>query len=476
MRPFLHHLRLIVFVTVFFGLACVPEGIPLGTVDGLELTNGGGKGITGDAGAGGNAGGGSANGTGGETGNNSGGGTGDNIGGGAGGGTGDNMGGGTGGGNSNSSPLICKAGAFEVGRPTSPYAFEIVRTYETIGFRPGFADAGVPLSTVTLAINGYVPQLVAPIFKIQGPAGGTEFDAVGIPGADIQPLSQAAVIESTDIIVNADGSKEEGPISGMPPMTWYLRCHGKAQISPETDAEFCESYGFECSELTATDNTGNLRTVSSCGICAAQEVCRPEKYYSKEGEASWEAKRCRVCVGESDAQLCQRVGANCDVVTALDDCDVPRTVNCGSCTSPSICGGGGTPNVCGGGSIVCTTGRVQWPGDGGVHSCEINGTGGVTILGTQSITDMSFVWNRNRYQFNTTVPSIVWGNDPLAFYLYSASDTQADWSEGPGGLTSSRSGNVITVDGYAQRSSPMGCSNSYLYAECKGYAPFVFAP
>jgi hypothetical protein len=53
------------------------------------------------------------------------------------------------------------------------------------------------------------------------------------------------------------------------------------------------------------------------------------------------------CTAESDAELCVRLGVNCDRVTATDNCGNPRQVWCGSCTSPETCGGGGTPNVCG---------------------------------------------------------------------------------------------------------------------------------
>ena len=57
------------------------------------------------------------------------------------------------------------------------------------------------------------------------------------------------------------------------------------------------------------------------------------------------------CTPETDAAFCSRLSASCGSKTAVDNCNVPRTVaSCGSCASPQTCGGSGTPNACGGGS------------------------------------------------------------------------------------------------------------------------------
>ena len=54
------------------------------------------------------------------------------------------------------------------------------------------------------------------------------------------------------------------------------------------------------------------------------------------------------CVPEIDADFCERLGKNCEDVTAQDNCGQFRTVNCGICDGDGLeCGGGGTANVCG---------------------------------------------------------------------------------------------------------------------------------
>ncbi len=265
----------------------------------------------------------------------------------AGGGAGnDNTGGGAGGGSSGT--LTCRAGAYEPARPGSPYAFEIVRRYEKVGFRPQLTDQGQPVSTVTLDINGKVPFTVEPIFEIRGPANGKEFGIFGIHGSTVSPDAGAALIKDNTITLNAEGNITRGPLEEKPSMTWYLTCHGEADISRQTDAEFCAAYGFECGNLTATDNTGTLRSVEPCGTCPVTEVCRPKNFHSSQAQTSWKAQQCRPCVNETDAQLCQRLDKNCGTVSGSDDCDVLRTVECGTCIKPSFCGGGGEENICGG--------------------------------------------------------------------------------------------------------------------------------
>lgn len=46
------------------------------------------------------------------------------------------------------------------------------------------------------------------------------------------------------------------------------------------------------------------------------------------------------CVSESEATLCARLAKNCGAVSSNDNCGVPRTVTCGSCTLPQTCAGG----------------------------------------------------------------------------------------------------------------------------------------
>lgn len=53
------------------------------------------------------------------------------------------------------------------------------------------------------------------------------------------------------------------------------------------------------------------------------------------------------CVPESADPFCVRLDKNCGAITALDNCGIVRTENCGTCTDPEICGGAGVPGVCG---------------------------------------------------------------------------------------------------------------------------------
>jgi hypothetical protein len=58
------------------------------------------------------------------------------------------------------------------------------------------------------------------------------------------------------------------------------------------------------------------------------------------------------CEPESDQELCQSLGKDCDEITATDRCGQSRTVSCGTCPDGTICGGDGVANVCGSGEIV----------------------------------------------------------------------------------------------------------------------------
>ena len=53
------------------------------------------------------------------------------------------------------------------------------------------------------------------------------------------------------------------------------------------------------------------------------------------------------CVRESRSEFCLRAFKNCESVTALDNCGISTTFDCGVCVPLEACGGTGTPNVCG---------------------------------------------------------------------------------------------------------------------------------
>ena len=99
--------------------------------------------------------------------------------------------------------------------------------------------------------------------------------------------------------------------------------------TPETDAAFCARQGKQCGAVIATDNCGATRTVV-CGTCPVGVVCTANNLCS--------------CTRETDAAFCARQGKQCGTVTAPDNCGVTRTVpSCGTCPSPQVCGAN---NVC----------------------------------------------------------------------------------------------------------------------------------
>lgn len=102
------------------------------------------------------------------------------------------------------------------------------------------------------------------------------------------------------------------------------------------EAALCATAGAECGMIEVLDpNCGVMRMIS-CGSCVDPESCG----------AAGQNNQC-ACVSESEEEFCMRLGATCGSVTALDNCNIERTYNCGGCTDPQTCGGGGTPNQCG---------------------------------------------------------------------------------------------------------------------------------
>ncbi len=106
-----------------------------------------------------------------------------------------------------------------------------------------------------------------------------------------------------------------------------------APCSPETNAQFCTRNGARCGSYSANDNCGAARTVdctAALGACPSGQFCVNNQCISS-------------CSPESNAQFCTRLDARCGSMSALDNCDVWRTVDCtaarGPCPSGQSCAG-----------------------------------------------------------------------------------------------------------------------------------------
>lgn len=98
----------------------------------------------------------------------------------------------------------------------------------------------------------------------------------------------------------------------------------------------CKEQNAECGSIDDGCD-GQLE----CGTCTAPEACNADN-------------RCD-CAPETDKAFCDRLGKNCDEVSAFDNCEKSRTVNCGSCSGQDTCGGAGVNNVCGNGGDPCAS-------------------------------------------------------------------------------------------------------------------------
>jgi alpha-tubulin suppressor-like RCC1 family protein len=118
---------------------------------------------------------------------------------------------------------------------------------------------------------------------------------------------------------------------------------GLCGCTPADDAALCADAGYECGELTTTDNCGEERT-AACGGgetgCAAPLTCGGG---GTEGTCG--------CTPLSDETLCEEALYECGTLETTDNCEQPRVVSCGDestvCTGLDTCGGGGAAGLCG---------------------------------------------------------------------------------------------------------------------------------
>ena len=128
----------------------------------------------------------------------------------------------------------------------------------------------------------------------------------------------------------------------------------------EGDTTFCSRTGSQCGSKTAMDNCGMTRTVD-CGVsaCTDDRVCDASNQctcpipvcpagaqcglISNACGAMTSCGTCTspqtcdmmslqcVCTAENDEDFCTRTGAKCGSKTAMDNCGMTRTVDCGGC-------------------------------------------------------------------------------------------------------------------------------------------------
>jgi len=103
----------------------------------------------------------------------------------------------------------------------------------------------------------------------------------------------------------------------------------------ETDTAFCQRLGKDCGTVEGLDDCEKPRT-AECGECLEPETCSGAGVANVCGEPA--------C--ETDVGFCERLGKECGTVEGLDDCEKPRSAECGECVEPEVCGGGGEANVC----------------------------------------------------------------------------------------------------------------------------------
>lgn len=145
--------------------------------------------------------------------------------------------------------------------------------------------------------------------------------------------------------------------------------------------------------LTCVSGVCKLVCTASCNSCTYANICSTTgtqtctrtdctTYSQSCGARSTDGINCGVdsfctngvctCVPETDSQFCSRLGKNCGSVTAVNNCGILKTVNCGSCSG--ICQNGVccTPATCASLGKQCGS----WSDNcGGLVTCSECGSG-----------------------------------------------------------------------------------------------------
>jgi hypothetical protein len=172
------------------------------------------------------------------------------------------------------------------------------------------------------------------------------------------------------------------------------------------------------------------------------------------------------CLPETTAQLCSRIGKDCDDVDATDLCgNRVIAINCGTCQGFNRCAGGGVNNVCGaltgpdvGG--ITTASSVQTIGENAQMAFDLNantkwfngdGGGGSGWLAYQFPGTAAHVV----HSYSVTSANDVPARDPTAWQLQGSNNNGAAWT------TIDQQSAVVFADRHQTNSYP--CTNSTAY-------------
>ncbi len=98
----------------------------------------------------------------------------------------------------------------------------------------------------------------------------------------------------------------------------------RCECAPQSDQELCDALGLQCGTSRTLDHCNEPRNID-CNDCPRSDVLCEENM-------------CSGCAPESQNDFCERLGAECGLVSGTDNCGDMRTdVACGVCNAPETC-------------------------------------------------------------------------------------------------------------------------------------------